>query len=398
MPRKTKSLFPAPEGLLDAFAATRYPSGIERAAQLELVGTKRDLRGRLRERCPDSPGVYGFVNKLGNLTYVGMSRSLRRRLTTYFASRSGHRKEFRIGRKSTMLYWQPVAHTFLARLRELELIHRFRPQDNVEGQPSRANLGYIVLSAEAAPRFEVKAEVPKKARFLWGPLPIGRRTRTAVDELNRTFRLRDCPSSTRMRFRDERPLIDGNDASACLRADLNTCLAPCVGGCSKLQYARAVGSARRFLNGEETSILETIAAEMQQAVQLQRFEKAARLRDVAEALTRLDNMLRWFHDWMERATFAYELPAMHETFENQAVIIVRGSVADVVPATGKRGIKSVLRQHVSSTVLVKGKAGKRLPELPPEHFEIARFLFAWFRRYPEERSRLHRLVPKRRAA
>src|SRR5688572_13364130 len=85
VPRRSKPLFAAPEGLGIAFGETRYASGVGKTFELTLSGTKRDLRAQLRGKCPGGPGVYGFVDRLGKLTYVGMSKNLRKRLTTYLS-------------------------------------------------------------------------------------------------------------------------------------------------------------------------------------------------------------------------------------------------------------------------------------------------------------------------
>ena len=52
------------------------------------------LEGRkmLRELCPLTPGVYGWLNADKQLLYVGKSKSLRTRLLTYFAKNPTERK------------------------------------------------------------------------------------------------------------------------------------------------------------------------------------------------------------------------------------------------------------------------------------------------------------------
>jgi hypothetical protein len=126
-------------------------------------------------------------------------------------------------------------------------------------------------------------------------------------------------------------------------------------------------------------------------VQGQRFERAARFRDLLSSLEQLDQILRWFHDWIEQATFIYELPSMHDDFEPQAVVVVRGVIREIVAGGGKRRINSLLSRIKSEAQGFKQSPSQQLGDLPAEHFEVARFLFRWFRRYPDEKHRLTRV-------
>ncbi|CAK9104927.1 UvrABC system protein C (Protein UvrC) (Excinuclease ABC subunit C) [Durusdinium trenchii] len=267
-----------------------------------------------------------MVNAENELFYVGMSRCLRRRLQTYFSSRATRRKECRTGRAARMVVWQPLAHPLIAVLRETELIRRFLPTRNVQGHPHRTRPGYLVLADHAAGWFHTSYTIPKRHAGVWGPMPINRRTREAANVLNQVFRLRDCPPATRMQFRGDEVLFDTDTATACLRAEMGTCLAPCVAACSRRQYARAVGDAKRFLNGTSNRILEQLREQMQEASSNCLFEKAARLRDALTILERIDVQLRRFHDWVDSATFAYPLRETRSARDVPWMIVVRGRI------------------------------------------------------------------------
>lgn len=369
--------------ILETFGSSIFEAAAESVTPFPLMGTKKEIRLRIRAACPAEPGVYGMVNAENELFYVGMSRCLQRRLQTYFSSRTTRRKECRTGRAARMVVWQPVAHPLIAVLRETELIRRFLPTRNVQGHPHRTRPGYLVLADHAAGWFHTSYQIPKRHAGVWGPLPINRRTREAANVLNQVFRLRDCPPATRMQFRGEEPLFETDAASSCLRAEMGTCLAPCVGACSRRQYSRAVGDAKRFLNGTSSRILDQLREQMQQASANCLFEKAARIRDALTILERIDVQLRRFHDWVDSATFAYPLRESRPARAVPWMIVVRGRIQILsTVASSRRDVRRLLKESARQNTGAFHV---------PDEFEVARLLHRWFRRHPTEWKRTLRL-------
>lgn len=375
----------SPSSLPDLFASSRYSSLIGEAKTLPLTGVKRDIRSRLREHCPDQPGVYGMVTGEGQLIYVGMSRSLKKRLQSYFLSRTSKAKQRRIAFRSTTLIWQPVAHELIARLRERELIRQFRPNFNVQGHPTGMKLGYLTLLDQPAPAFSLSPHLPRHHGGVWGPLPLTKFLRRAVGELNHHFQLRDCPRETPISFKGDDPSPGSEHFTPCLRAELGTCLAPCLGTCTKTAYARKIQQAKRFLNGTAEEVFSELTAAMQEEVQHRRYEKAAILRDRLQALTRINQHLRRFHDWTAKANFIYPIRSSLDQRE-WWLLVARGCVIDVIPRPRnddeKRATAAILRARSGEFTSTPDRS--RITG--PDEFESARLLFRWFRLAPEEKG------------
>lgn len=244
-------------------------------------------RQEIRQRCPASPGVYGFLDADQHLIYVGMSKQLRQRLLSYYTGSDDGSKQYRIAQHAKRLVWETAGHELTAQLRELELIRRWRPRFNAVGRPRRQRLGYIFLTATEAPHFRAGQLPTRHCRHFWGPVPLGRRTRDAVERLNLVFRLRSCSQATPMRYADQRDLFEVGRRPVCLRGDVGGCLAPCAGQCSRAQYMAAIDEARALLDGRDRCVLERLQAEMAAAAADNCFERAAMLRDAWEELTYL---------------------------------------------------------------------------------------------------------------
>lgn len=84
---------------------------------------------------PTGPGVYRFLDRDGQVLYVGKAKNLRRRLSNYRnASRKRvHRKMRLLVRASSLLTYETSESEPAALLREGELIRELRPHYNVEG-------------------------------------------------------------------------------------------------------------------------------------------------------------------------------------------------------------------------------------------------------------------------
>ena len=113
---------------------------------LDATMEPREVRRRLRALCPSSPGVYGMVDREGQLIYVGMSAKLCDRLLTYFTAGDEGAKEQRIAKHASQVIWETGAHEFSVQLRELELIRRWRPRFNRRGRLDSDRCGCICLS------------------------------------------------------------------------------------------------------------------------------------------------------------------------------------------------------------------------------------------------------------
>lgn len=358
------------------FAVSRQP-----VSSLGFAGRLRTTRQQIRERCPPGPGVYAMVNTEGHVNYIGMSKSLSKRLQSYFTRQRSRRKESAIRRSACVVIWQSIDHELLAKLRERELIRRFRPVWNVQGHPTQLKTGYIIETQQSAPSFRLVSSIPSRHGGVWGPIPVHRRSFSAVEQLNIHCGLRDCPNSTPMQFADA-PVNEAL-APACLRADLLTCLRPCLGGCSQLEYASAVNKGRDFLSGKSIEITREVHGQMVAAAGAKQFEIAAKLRDRLTGLQYLYERLRRFHDWAASANFVYVCQS-ELTSAELWIVVIRGIVSTVVPRPVSPEDKQSVRSRLEDAQLKAEGDCEDISVAKPGEFEAARLLYRWFRKHPDE--------------
>src|SRR5262249_22454823 len=238
------------------------------------------------------PGVYGMLDRHGDLVYVGKAKSLRTRLLNYFRPRSRDARARRIIDHTCALVWEVCPSEFAALPRELELIRRWRPRFSVQGQPTGFRFTYVCLGRKPAPYVFLARRAPAGALASFGPVPSGRRAAAAVRRLNDCFRLRDCAQSQEMIFAEQGELFPLPLTAGCLRHEIGTCLGPCAAACTRADYSAQVTAARAFLAGTDTSVLKRLQCEMTAAAAELAFERAATLRDKLLAL-------RWLYEQLE---------------------------------------------------------------------------------------------------
>lgn len=334
------------------------------------------LRECVRSDCPRLPGVYGMIDATGELIYVGKAKSLRARLLSYFRRGSRDAKAGRIIRHTRRLVWEVAANEFAALLRELELIRRWQPCCNVQGQPRRRRT-FVCLGRRPAPCAFLHAGPPAIALACFGPVVNGSRAREAVRRLNDWFGLRDCPQKQAMVFADQGELFPEPRAAGCLRLEIGTCLGPCAAACTRAGYAARVRAARAFLEGRDPAPLEGLQREMAAASAALAFERAAALRDKHTALHWLHEHLARLRHARERHTFIY--PVTGHDGRELWYLVRRGWVATVLPAPADARHAAVER--------VFDAPQSWTGATPAEEIDGVLLVAAWFKRHPEERAK-----------
>ena len=323
-----------------------------------------------------------MIDRRGQIIYVGKAKMLRARLMSYFRVQSRDPKAGRIIRHTASIVWESAPDEFASLVRELELIRRFRPHFNVQGQPNYRRYIYVCLGRAPAPYTYATREPTGKELAVYGPFVGAPRARDAARGMNDAFRLRDCPQRQAMHFAEQRDLFALELAPGCLRYDIGTCLGPCAGFCSRTGYFEQLQSVKGFLEGSDRQVLHDLEREMNAASATQEYERAMALRDKLADLRWLTDRIVWLRNARLEHSYIYPLTGA----EGRTVwyLIDKGLVrAAVYPPTDRASQKRVERlidkiytsPHELGTIMPKGQVDSVL------------LVAAWFRKRPDERAR-----------
>jgi len=221
---------------------------------------------------PDAPGSYQFRDAAGRVIYVGKAKSLRQRLSNYFADpRQLHPRTAQMVATAESVEWIQVRNEVEALMLEYSLIKEHRPRFNVRLVDDKS-YPYLALTMEDEwPRARVMRGKRKKGTRYFGPYAHAYAIRETLDSLLRTFPIRTCSDAKfRRHERMGRP---------CLLYHIEKCAGPCVGEVSHEAYGALVDDLTRFLEGDTEEVVDRLDAQMREAAGAMEFEHAARLRD-----------------------------------------------------------------------------------------------------------------------
>ncbi|MBM3993499.1 MAG: hypothetical protein FJ303_05020 [Planctomycetes bacterium] len=339
-----------------------------------------ELRAHVRMLAPSQPGVYGMLDDDEQLIYVGKAKNLRVRLQSYFRRKGRPAKAGRIVARARSILWEVLPSEFASLLRELELIRRWRPRFNVQGQPLRRRLTFVCLGRAPAPYLYLSRQLTSQVQAAFGPVTAGSYALHAVRRLNDWFKLRDCPQPQEMIFPDQGDLFPGVRPAGCLRLEIGTCLGPCTGTCERGDYHLQTRRCRAFLAGHDLTPLDEMHAEMEAAAQAQEFERAAALRDRWSAVAWLAERLQRVRKAHRELSFIYPVTGVDGT--TLWYLIHGARTVSVVESPRDADTRRIADAQIKAVY----RGGADLLDTY-EHADSMMIVMQWFRKHPKEREK-----------
>ncbi|GAB11038.1 UvrABC system protein C [Gordonia araii NBRC 100433] len=245
--------------------------------------------------------MYKFRDPHGRVIYVGKAKSLRSRLTSYFADvASLHPRTHQMVTTAASVEWTVVTTEVEALQLEYNWIKEFDPRFNVRYRDDKSYPMLAVTLNEEYPRLFVYRGPRRKGVRYFGPYSHAWAIRETLDLLTRVFPARTCSAGVFKRHNQiGRP---------CLLGYIDKCSAPCIGRVTADEHREIVDDFCDFLSGRTDKMIADVERQMRKASDDLDFERAARLRDDATALRR--------------------------AMEKQTVVLGDGTDADVVAMVG----------------------------------------------------------------
>ena len=335
---------------------------------------------------PVEPGVYRFRDPHGRVIYVGKAKSLRSRLTSYFADISTLLPRTRqMVTTAASVEWTVVSTEVEALQLEYNWIKEFDPRFNVRYRDDKSYPVLAVTLNEEYPRLMVYRGPRRKGVRYFGPYSHAWAIRETLDLLTRVFPARTCSAGVFKRHSQiDRP---------CLLGYIDKCSAPCVGRVSADEHRKIVLDFCDFLSGKTDRLIRDMGQQMNDAAAALDFEKAARLRDNISALKRaLEKQTVVFGDGTDADVVAFaadELEAAVQVFHVRGGR-VRGQRGWIVEKSGGPGesgdevlVEQFLTQFYGEQAELDGAADEYtnpvprqvlVPVLPPNAAELAEWL------------------------
>ena len=235
---------------------------------------------RLRDKAnslPMQPGVYIMKNSEGEVIYVGKSKKLKNRVTSYFTGQSHSYKTAKMVSLVRDFDYIVCKTEIEALTLENVLIKKHSPKYNIKLKDAKS-YPYIKVTGEEYPKLFVTRERRSDRAKYFGPYQSSASAHTALDTVMRIFTLATCKRSFPKDIGKDRP---------CIYRDMGRCIAPCTGKVSSAEYRSLVKCAEWVLDGNIKETKAMLSAEMNDAAENMEFERAAVIRDSIFSLERL---------------------------------------------------------------------------------------------------------------
>ena len=217
---------------------------------------------------PHSPGCYLMKDENGIIIYVGKSKNLKNRLSSYFKSKHTGKtaclvrdiKDFDYILTSTELE---------ALLLEINLIKKHDPKYNILLRDDKT-YPYIEITNEKYFRLIVvrNPNIKKtKNNIIFGPYPNVTAARKVVDMINRIYPLKKCKNF---------------EKKECLYYHINECLGYCTQKINDETMKNMKNEIISFLNGNHTIITKKLEQLMQEASSKLQFERAIEYKELLD--------------------------------------------------------------------------------------------------------------------
>lgn len=241
-----------------------------------MVPISEHIQGIL-DNLPTKPGCYIMKNKAGEVIYVGKAINLRNRVRSYFHTAADQNmKTRRLVRSIADIEWIVVGSELEALILEMNLIKKHRPRYNVRLKDDKRYPYIKVHWQDPFPKVTVTRQMVKDGARYFGPYTSVWAVHQTLDVLRRIFPYLTCDR-----------VITGNDPRPCLYYDIKLCTGPCIGAINQKDYRRMIDDLCHFLEGRTETIVKRLTAEMNQAAEEMRYERAAQLRDQIQAIEKV---------------------------------------------------------------------------------------------------------------
>ena len=234
------------------------------------MNKKDDHIALLLKRIPESPGVYQYFDKDGQIIYVGKAKNLHRRVNSYFNKDHQSSKTRQLVSHIADIRYVVVASEQDAFLLENNLIKQYQPRYNILLKDGKSYPS-ICITKEAYPRIFKTRTINKKAGEYYGPYSFGNTVEMVLELIHKLYPIRTCNS------------IEKKKVRVCLKYHLKNCCGICEGK-GKEEYGEWIDQARKLIKGDAHEIGHQLEEQMLALAAEMKYEEAADLKRKIELL------------------------------------------------------------------------------------------------------------------
>lgn len=226
---------------------------------------------------PDSPGVYQYYNKKGDLLYIGKAKNLKRRVSSYFNKQHDSKRLRVLVSNIETIETINVNSEYDALLLENNLIKEHKPRYNILLKDDKT-YPWICIKNERFPRIFSTRNVIKDGSEYFGPYSSVKTMKVLLGLIKELYQIRTCSYDLSEKN------IENDKYKVCLEYHIGNCLGPCEGYQTEEEYNEQITAIRNIIKGEFNEAKQYLIDQMIKYASELKFEKAQIIKEKIESL------------------------------------------------------------------------------------------------------------------
>ncbi|MDF2883268.1 MAG: putative endonuclease [Clostridiaceae bacterium] len=230
-----------------------------------------DIKEKIKT-LPSSPGVYLMRDSLGNIIYVGKSKNLKNRVSSYFQkSKTKPPKVVKLVKNLKDFEYILTDTEFEAFLLECKLIQELKPTYNRQMKNPNSYTYIKIKKDEKYSAIEISSEINiNDGNIYFGPYTNKNTASRGIDVIREYFKVPCCSN-----FRK---------SSSCLNYSMGLCIGMCKDDDGKQKYIDNLDKIIKLLQGKDKSVIFEMQQKMFSCSKGFDFENAAKYRDYIKSV------------------------------------------------------------------------------------------------------------------
>ena len=215
---------------------------------------------------PNYPGCYIYKDDKDQVIYVGMSKFLPKRVSSYFTKKHEDKKTRTLVEQIRDVEYQIASSEAEALIMEEELIKIYKPKFNIKGKDDKTRTWYLSLTEGPFSKLQITHGKGDETRGI--NFTSGQRAHEVMQLINDILPLRTCSYTLNQEN------IESGKFKPCLEYHLGRCNAPCIALESNLYYLKYQLIVRKIFELDYKMLKTFLTGKMHEFSKNLEFEKA----------------------------------------------------------------------------------------------------------------------------